>query len=488
MRKTLFSIIVLILILSLLPVALAQDPNAFGYEVTFVGRTYDPVSNTTTFTYRVLGSGEPPALSHFDLEIPQCEDSPSLEIVSFSPTQAVEIGTDPNTGVNGIKWDFGLAEAGEQLYSITFEGDVVLGEVATAVKAGNGFETIILPGAACSEASIDIEKFLSIDGGLTWLDADVGTGPDVTLDNEVSFRFVITNDGTVDLTNITVTDDLITNITCTIPETLAPDAFFECTAGPVAVVEGDYVNVATATAVYEDTTVSDSDSAAYFGGDRPSINVEKLVSSDGSTWVDADNAPGLPVEIGSPVHFQISVTNDGNVPLTNITLTDDHSALANCTIPAVLEPENGFTCPVGPLEAVEGPFVNTATAVATFEDQNVTDTDSANYTGGEEDLPPIIIIEGPVDDIQGTIIIIFGIEIQLDPDDPLLAIILIGDFVHIEGDLDDDGTIIIVIAGNVTIINVNVYVNDDGRAWRDDNCQNPPPPWAPAHGWRRKCE
>ncbi|MCI0712496.1 MAG: hypothetical protein L0154_20235 [Chloroflexi bacterium] len=488
MRKTLFSVIVLMLILSLLPVALAQDPNAFGYEVTFVGRTYDPVSNTTTFTYRVVGSGEPPALSHFDLEIPQCEDSPSLEVVSFSPTQAVQIGTDPNTGVNGIKWDFGLAEDGEQLYSITFEGDVVLGEVATAVKAGNGFETIILPGAACSEASIDIEKFLSIDSGLTWLDADVGTGPDVTLENEVSFRFVITNDGTVDLTNITVTDDLISNITCGIPETLAPAAFFECTAGPVAVVEGEYVNVATASAAHEDSTVSDSDSASYFGGDRPSINVEKLVSADGSTWVDADNAPGLLVEIGSPVHFQISVTNDGNVPLTSIVLTDNHSSLASCTVPAVLEPENGFTCPVGPLEAVEGAFVNTATAVAAFEDQNVTDTDSANYFGGEEDLPPIIIIEGPVEDIQGTIIIIFGIEIQLDPDDPLLAIILIGDFVHIEGDLDDDGNVIIVIAGNVTIINVNVFINDDGDAWRDDNCNNPPPPWAPAHGWRRKCE
>jgi hypothetical protein len=28
----------------------------------------------------------------------------------------------------------------------------------------------------------------------------------------------------------------------------------------------------------------------------------------------------------------------------------------------------------------------------------------------------------------------------------------------------------------------------DNQVWRDDNeCGNPPPPWAPAHGWRRKC-
>ena len=28
-----------------------------------------------------------------------------------------------------------------------------------------------------------------------------------------------------------------------------------------------------------------------------------------------------------------------------------------------------------------------------------------------------------------------------------------------------------------------------GEAWRDrGNCSNPPPPWAPAHGWRRRCE
>lgn len=485
MRKTFLSLIVLIMILSLLPVALAQD--AFGYEVTFVGRTYDPVNNTTTFTYSVVGSGEPPALSHFDLEIPQCEDGPALDIVSFSPTQAVAIGTDPNTGVNGIKWDFGLAEDGEQIYSITFEGDVVLGEVATAVKAGNGFETVILPGAACSEASIDIEKFLSIDGGLTWLDADAGTGPDVTLDKEVSFNFVITNDGTVDLTNITVIDDQISDMTCNIPETLAPAAFFECSAGPVAVVEGEYINVATASADHEDMTVSDSDSAAYFGGDRPSINVEKLVSSDNSTWVDADNAPGLTVEIGSPVYFQISVSNDGNVPLTGIQLEDDNSELVNCDIPTELQPENGFACSVGPLDAVEGEFVNTATAEASFEGQSVTDSDSAHYFGGEEDLPPIIVIEGEVEAIQGTIIIIFGVEIELDPNDPLLAVILIGDIVRIEGDYGENGVVIVII-GDVTIINVDVYINDNGEAWRDGNCKNPPPPWAPAHGWRRKCE
>jgi hypothetical protein len=488
MKKALLSFVVLILVLAMLPTALAQDPDAFGYDVTFVGRTYDPVNNTTTFSYLIVGSGEPPALSHFDLEIPQCEDSPALEIVGFSPTQAVEIGTDPNTNINGIKWDFGLMEDGEQVYSITFEGDVVLGEVATAVKAGNGFETVVLPGAACSEASIDIEKFLSTDGGLTWLDADVGTGPDLTLDSEVMFSFVITNDGTVDLTDINVTDDLIPEISCTFPEILAPDAFFECSAGPVAVVEGDYINIATASAMFEDTMVSDSDSAAYFGGDRPSINVEKLVSSDNSTWVDADNAPGLTVEIGSQVYFQISVSNNGNVPLTGIDVDDNHSELGDCDIPEVLEPDNGFSCLVGPLDVVEGEFVNTASAVADFEDQSVTDTDSAYYFGGEEDLPPIIVIEGPIEDIQGTVIIIFGIEIELDADDPLLAVILIGDIVRIEGDYAEDGGLVIVIAVNVTIINVDVYVNDSGEAWRDGNCNNPPPPWAPAHGWRRKCE
>jgi hypothetical protein len=38
-------------------------------------------------------------------------------------------------------------------------------------------------------------------------------------------------------------------------------------------------------------------------------------------------------------------------------------------------------------------------------------------------------------------------------------------------------------------VEVDVNVNpQSGEVWRDKgNCQNPPPDWAPANGWRRRC-
>jgi hypothetical protein len=87
--------------------------------------------------------------------------------------------------------------------------------------------------------------------------------------------------------------------------------------------------------------------------------------------------------------------------------------------------------------------------------------------------------------------VIYGISITLDPDDPILLALQIGDVVRVHGTVIDDGTTIIILALTIIIVDVDIYVNvdvDGPSVWRDDgNCNNPPPPWAPAHGWRRKC-
>ncbi|MEO8608423.1 MAG: hypothetical protein ABI690_11095 [Chloroflexota bacterium] len=102
-------------------------------------------------------------------------------------------------------------------------------------------------------------------------------------------------------------------------------------------------------------------------------------------------------------------------------------------------------------------------------------------------LPITIVIEGPVQAINVNIITIYNINIELDPNDQNLQIIQVGDIVHIDGDTQElNGTIIIVVI-NIIIINVDVNPGS-GEIWRDDgNCSNPPPSWAPAHGWHRRC-
>lgn len=108
-----------------------------------------------------------------------------------------------------------------------------------------------------------------------------------------------------------------------------------------------------------------------------------------------------------------------------------------------------------------------------------------------EEQPPLIVIEGPVEEIAEDSITIFDTVIEVDPDDPLLDAITIGDIVRVEGDYITRADIILLSAVKITFVEIEVYVDSDsGTVWRDDNstCANPPPPWAPANGWRRRCE
>lgn len=106
-------------------------------------------------------------------------------------------------------------------------------------------------------------------------------------------------------------------------------------------------------------------------------------------------------------------------------------------------------------------------------------------------LPTIIVIEGPVQAINVNIITIYNINIQIDANDPILAQIHVGDFVRVEGSTITGTTSFVVVAVNIYIVNADVVItNNDEVVWQDNrnNCQNPPPPWAPANGWRRRCQ
>jgi hypothetical protein len=152
------------------------------------------------------------------------------------------------------------------------------------------------------------------------------------------------------------------------------------------------------------------------------------------------------------------------------------------------------------------PLPSTATASATL-DPSVTVTPTLVVTGTttapasptaqgtvtvtSTPAGDVIIIEGPVTNININIITIYNFTIVVAPDDPILTTINIGDIIRVEGALDDDDGQIVIIAItiiNITIINLPPDQGGSGE-WTDDgSCANAPPPWAPAHGWRRRCE
>jgi hypothetical protein len=115
---------------------------------------------------------------------------------------------------------------------------------------------------------LTIEKLTNGD------DADFAPGPTVAIGSAVNWTYIVTNVGTVDLTEVAVEDDQGVVVSCS-ATTLAPQASMTCTGSGVAVA-GQYANVGTATATWNAMTPAGpvtgpaeaSDPSHYFGGDE----------------------------------------------------------------------------------------------------------------------------------------------------------------------------------------------------------------------------
>jgi hypothetical protein len=143
-------------------------------------------------------------------------------------------------------------------------------------------------------------------------------------------------------------------------------------------------------------------------------------------------------------------------------------------------------CPVEDPEAT--PEVTQQPEATPVPESTAEATPEATAQPGD-DLPVIIIIEGPVQTVNVNIITIYNINIEVDPNDPILTVIKVGDMLRIQGDLASSGTTLVLVAINITIVNVEVFISVDGQVYRDDSdCGNAPPDWAPANGWRRRCQ
>jgi hypothetical protein len=147
-----------------------------GYEVTFDGAT-DNGDGTSTWTYTVTVSDADgvQALSHWVLGLDLCAD---VEVVSADPDN-VEIGVDPTTGVDGIKWDdLSLQPGQSDTYSVTIDAElgleVFIGHVDVGVKGGQTIETGTINGPDCTlePPTLTVEKVVVNDDGGTAVAGD----------------------------------------------------------------------------------------------------------------------------------------------------------------------------------------------------------------------------------------------------------------------------------------------------------------------------
>ena len=277
-----------------------------------------------------------------------------------------------------------------------------------ATVTPNATNHIKLAIADASDANLDSDVFLRSASFTTTppltirkttntkdTDSDTATGPMIAANGPVRWTYLVTNSGgdaTVDtLTSVTVTDDKVSNISCDqpMPATLGPKATMTCTATGTAVA-GQYTNTGTVTGSSAILAqVTDSNPDRYFGA----LPVVHIVTRTNHT--DNNDATGArSIQVGQPIIWTYDVTNDGNVPLEGVTVTDTSGVAVSCDI---VPGGSNSTLPVHGMmscfangTATAGPHENIGKVSASIQVVNVsgdpetvtvTDQDPEHYVG-----------------------------------------------------------------------------------------------------------
>jgi len=200
---------------------------------------------------------------------------------------------------------------------------------------------------------------------------DVQKTPDsqsVAVGGTATFTITVTNTGNVTLTNVTVTDALAPGCSSVIG-TMLPAAVvsYNCT---LTNVQAGFTNTAAVTGTPPNgPPVTDTDTAVV-SVQAPSIDVQKTPDSQ-------------TIGAGGTATFTITVTNTGDVTLTNVFVTDAQApgcartaAEFDALDPGTFDPGNvvSYSCT---LTNVQAGFTNSATATGTAPGGNVSDTDTA---------------------------------------------------------------------------------------------------------------
>ena len=157
----------------------------------------------------------------------------------------------------------------------------------------------------------------------------------------IHYTITATNDGNVTLHDVVVTDAQVSDLDCT-PATpvadLAVGASITCTASHTITQED-----LDAGSFYNQACVDDGDGGAESqcddvttpGDQNPSLAIDKVATEDGFD------------SVGDVIHYTITATNDGNVTLHNVVVTDAQVSDLDCTPDtpvADLAPGASITC------------------------------------------------------------------------------------------------------------------------------------------------
>jgi len=189
---------------------------------------------------------------------------------------------------------------------------------------------------------------------------------EVPVGDPVTWTYLVTNTGNVAITDVVVTDNLVSDISCP-KNTLAVSEAMTCSATGTA-TKGFYENIGVARANFQGTVVSAEDASQYFGV-QATITIQKTTNGqDGGTIIYL-----------TPVEWEYFVTNTGNVTLSNIVVVDDKGLTVSCPFTSLVQGDS-MTCTASGLAGI-GEYMNTGSVTASYGTLTTSASDSSNYFG-----------------------------------------------------------------------------------------------------------
>ena len=271
--------------------------------------------------------------------------------------------------------------------------------------------TIIIPGAATP--ALTIVKS-------TTTDELPAVGEDI------DYEFVVTNTGNITMNDIEVSDPNATNIEC--PETtLAPGETMTCTA--------------VHTVTQDDVDAERVENVAAVVGTPPGGDPIDPVPSN-PVVVEGDSVISLSIiksavqdelpEVGENIDYRFVVTNEGNVTMDDVTVTDPKVSDLECPEAVSLAPGESTTC--------------TATHTVTQADWDAGEFENVAAVTG---TPPGT--DTPIPEVPSNPVIVEGAQ------DPVLSIVKAADHETLPAVGEDIAyTFVVTNDGNVTMDNVKV--------------------------------
>ncbi len=178
----------------------------------------------------------------------------------------------------------------------------------------------------------------------------------------IPYTFVVKNIGNVTMTAVTVSDPLLTSVSCG-SSTLTPGVSTTCT-GTYTTTQTDVVTASIVnTAAVVGTPPNGTPTAPFTSN---TITVD-LLALPKLTMVKATPATNYSV-LGSLVDYTFTVTNTGNVPLSALTVSDPNTTTLSCPVTSLAIGASTIcsgTHKVNQVDLDTGSISNTATVVAT---------------------------------------------------------------------------------------------------------------------------